>query len=71
MLFDKDAVPDQRHLRPFRLVAQLDCQGVHRDRPDDPAARAAHENFGPGQPAPKAVSVAHRNEPDPSRSLGD
>src|SRR6188474_2469450 len=68
---DQNAVAHEGHGRTLRLVAELNRERVHRDRSDDAPARARHEHFGSGQPAPEAVPVADRDEADASLPLCD
>ena len=71
MLLGEEAVADQRHWGALLLLAELDREGVHRDRAEDAAARAVHQHLRPGEPAAKAVPVADRDEADPRLPLGD
>src|SRR6188472_863031 len=71
VLLDEQAVADERHGRAFRLVAELDREGIHRDRAEHASPRAGHEDFRPGEPTAKAVRVPHWDEPDPRLAPGD
>src|SRR6476659_9980356 len=61
VLFDEEAVPDDRHRLALRQLAwQLDREGVHRDGPDRAAALAGDQHFRAGEVAAETVPVADR-----------
>src|ERR1041384_3380214 len=70
VLLDEEAVADQRHGRSFRLVAELDGEGIHGDGADHAPPRPRDEHLGPRQSSAEAVSVADPDEPDTRLTLG-
>src|SRR5207248_10535558 len=63
---------DDRHLRAAgKLTRELDREGVHRDRADDPAMLVADEDARAGEVTAKAVRVPDGNMADPRLALGD
>src|SRR3954471_10783225 len=71
VIFDENAVPHERHGRALRLLTELDRERVHRNGPENAAARARHEHFGSRQPAAEAVPIADRDEADAGLLIGD
>src|SRR5205085_1036585 len=72
MIFRDHAVAEQRHRRSDgELAVELDGQGIHRDRADDAARLTLDPYLGSGHVAAKAVRVAHGDNADPGRPLGD
>src|SRR4051812_11797798 len=70
--FGEDAVPEQHDRRADRQpTVEPHRERVHRDRPDDGADLTAYADLRPRQVTREAVAVAHRNDPDPRRLVGD
>src|SRR4051812_31502167 len=71
MIFRHDPLSEQRHGGPDRKLAiELEGQGVHRDRADDPSRLALDPDLRAGQVAAEAVRITDRDDPDPGRPVG-
>src|SRR6188474_1278234 len=57
VLLGEDAVAEDRDKRSLVLAAQLDREGIHRDRANHGSTPAGHQHLRAGQPAAEAVRV--------------